>query len=185
MGRNSVLSAILFALLLASAGMVSPSAYAGDDSGELALKPADVALYLQTMRAAADRIRHPTKEDTDLLQRAKADLASTSAGKVDLDPDFDALDRAMYLHGGMTDDLIVEEKHLDLDSYDRVVRAVEDAVPGPNEAYGDGGGLSTPYVPTAEERAQEAILAANRKMLAPDIKEIHELEAVARKTTAD
>ena len=179
------MSAVLFASLLASAGMVSYSAQAGDDAGELALKPADVALYLQIMHAAADRVRHPTKEDTDLLVRAKADLASANAGKVDLSPDFDALDRAMYLHGGMTDDLIVEEKHLDRDTYDHIVRAVEDAVPGPNEAYGDGGGLSTPYVPTAEERAQEAILAANRKMLAPDIKEIHELEAVVRKTTAD
>jgi hypothetical protein len=185
MVRKSALSAVLFALLLASAGVVSYSARAGDDAGELALKPADVALYLQTMRAAANRVRHPTREDTDLLQRANADLASTNAGKVDLNPDFDALDRAMYLHGGMTDDLIVEEKHLDRDSYDRIVRAVEDAVPGPNNDYADGGGLSTTYVPTAAERAKEAILAANRKMLAPDIKEIHELEAVVRKTTAD
>jgi hypothetical protein len=67
MVRKSALSAVLFALLLASAGVVSYSARAGDDAGELALKPADVALYLQTMRAAANRVRHPTREDTGSL----------------------------------------------------------------------------------------------------------------------
>jgi hypothetical protein len=182
MGRKSVLSAILFALSFTAFGVVS--ACAGDDSGELALKPVDVALYLQVMHAAADRIRHPTAEDTDLLRRAKADLASAATGKTTI-PDFDALNREMYLHGGTTDELIVEEKHLDRDHYDRIVRAVEDAVPGPNNDYADGGGLSATYVPTAVERAQEAILAANRKMLALDVKEIHELEAVVRKTTVD
>ncbi len=190
MERGTALAALVFAGFSSVFMSFSANpAYAGEaganDSGELALTPVDISLYLQTMHAAADRVRHPTKEEADLLRRAKASMASTAAnpGKPVV-PDFDALDRLTYFQGGMVDTLIVEQKPLNRDRYDRIVRAVEDAVPSPNEAIGDGGGLSTPYVPTAEDRARQAILDANKKMLKSDIQEIHSLEAIVRKMTS-
>ena len=187
MGARTLMSALrhlMPGLALGSAMVAATTAYAAPPA-EAPLSASDVALYLKVMHAAADRLHHPTPEDRDLLRRAKISVAAvqeTEPGHVRI-PDFAALNRSMALNGGTADDLIVQEQHLDRARYDRVVHAVEDAVPSPTEAIGDGGGMSSkPYVPTAQDRAAAALKAQNQKTLAPYRAEIRALEADVRKS---
>jgi hypothetical protein len=188
------------------------------------LRADDIALYLSVMRAAADRVRHPTAADRAAIQRTKADAAANSKLAAANQPieaelsaamqasqaaarrgDFDAAraaqtkaiqlgkqlrqpvldepaaDIASAFQSGQADRLIVQERHIDSDRYDRIVSRVEDAVPNPYAAVGsgDGGDVMTAAQRQAEAK-YEAALATWREQLASDRSEIAALEKVVR-----
>ena len=189
----------------------------------------DVQTYLSVMRAAAERVQHPTAADLAAQQRAKAQAAtaesfSAQAQKASVAAEtaqkamMDAAQRGdfakakalaaqalppppipasvsespaeqaadmdwMSISGGSADEVIAEQRHIDTAHWSDIERAVEDAVPSPNTAYGEGDGG---YTPTAQERKaeaeSEALIAQNKKTLAPHVAEIHSLEITVRAT---
>jgi hypothetical protein len=90
---------------------------------------------------------------------------------------------ATHLTLGKADEVIVDERHLDADHWQRVVDVIEEVFPPPDAAIGDCGGDCAPEL-TAEqlrrEHEHEAGVARNRRILAPYEKQIHALEAVVR-----
>lgn len=149
------------------------------------LTQADVQLYLSVMRAAAERVRHPTAEDIaapGLVKSAELKMQQGHAEQVTA-----AEDKAIDLAGtlqGHADDLIVEGRHIDAQKYSHIVDRVEEAIVPPQfDFVADGDPSSTPYVPTAHDRAVEATKNANIKLLAPYRDEIRALQATVRDTT--
>lgn len=146
------------------------------------LTQGDIQLYLSVMRAAADRVRHPPASDLAALALEQSAMKKMQDGHPEqiTQAEVDVEDLTTELDGHV-DDLIVADRHLDADRYARIVDRVEDAVVPPQEDFvGDGDPSTTPYIPTAHERAIEAAHAANVKTLAPFRKEIRALEAVVR-----
>lgn len=162
-----------------------------DNSGDPQLTPlsaADVQLYLTVMRAAAERVRHPTADDFAAQKRAQAwqTAIANAHGSVvaPTDADLAANDRVLMLNSGQTDILIVLERHLDEDRYSRIADDIEEALPTPGTAVlgcprGDCTDASP--VPAAQDRLYDAAVVRNRKLLAPYRTEINSLETVVRK----
>ena len=159
-----------------------------DNSGDPQLTPrstADVQLYLTVMRAAAERVRHPTADDFAAQKRWQTVIANAHGSVVaPTDADLAADDRVLMLNSGQTDILIVRERHLDEDRYSRIVDDIEEALPTPGTAVpgcprGDCTDVSP--VPTAQDRLYAAAVARNRELLAPYRTEINSLETVVRK----
>lgn len=149
------------------------------------LTPADVQLYLSVMRAAAERVRHPTAADIaapKLIESAEAKMQRGHPEAVTAEEDA-AIDLAGTLQG-QADQLIVAQRHIDVERYGHVVDRVEDAVVPPGMDFvADGDPSSTPYVPTTHDRAVEATRNANIKLLAPYRNEIRALQTVVRDTS--
>lgn len=150
------------------------------------LTDADVKLYLEVMRAAADRLRHPPASDLAAPKLAEAAEAKVQSGHPESVTAVES--QAIELVGtlqGHADDLIVADRHIDAERYSHIVDRVEDAVVPPQfDINADGGEpLATPYVPTAHDRAVEATRNANIKLLAPHRSEIRALQSVVRDMT--
>lgn len=149
------------------------------------LTQADVQLYLSVMRAAAERVQHPTAEDIaapGLVNSVELKMQQGHAEQVTAAED-KAIDLADTLQGH-ADDLIVEGRHIDAQKYSHIVDRVEEAIVPPQfDFVADGDPSSTPYVPTAHDRAVEATKNANIKLLAPYRDEIRALQATVRDTT--
>lgn len=142
----------------------------------------DVRLYLDVMRAAAARVRHPTADDMAALQLEQSSMEKMRRNVPEqiTQAEIDAEDRTTALHGHV-DELIAAERHLDADHYAHIVDRVEDVVvPPPFDVDGQGDRSTTPYVPTPHARAVDAARAVNRKLLAPWRDEIRALETVVR-----
>lgn len=143
----------------------------------------DVAFYLRVMRAAAERVAHPTAADRQAQSRAASVASQANAGKTPIlaATDQDALMRSMLLQG-QADRLIVEEWHLDARRYEAIASAIEAVVPDPAGAFGSGDAPAdaTPHTPTPLERKIQAVEAQNAQFLKPYVPEIQKLLTVVR-----
>lgn len=90
------------------------------------LGASDIALYLQVMREAAQRVQHPTGAEKQMLARADAITAAANRGDVSLMPaDSTALEDALAFHMQM--DLQVARAHrLDVVHYQALSERIED-----------------------------------------------------------
>jgi hypothetical protein len=196
-GRRAT-AAMLFALLasgcgkapgLAAASQASAAqAQTGEEAAQgqatqtdVPLNADDVAFYLQVMRAAAERARHPTAADRQAQSRASEIANQANAGKTAMltSADQEALMRAMLLQG-QADRLIVEERHLDSARYERIASAIEEVVPDPAGAFGSGDAEGAPSTPSPRQREALAVEAKNAELLKPFVPEIQKLLAVVR-----
>ncbi len=129
----------------------------------------DIALYLQVMHAAADRVQHPTAADTATLARYKALMKAVDSGGKKAPPS--AADIAMMEGGTLIeqqmDMLVVRELHIDEKRYNGISSAIEDVVPNPT--MGVAGGATGEGVPTDLPKQSAASLALQQK--------IHAIEA--------
>jgi hypothetical protein len=171
----------------ASASATPTAAPANKTDWELVpLTPADVQLYLGVMRAAAERLRHPPASDSQLPRLTAAGEAKLQQGRgAELtQAESDAIDLAGTLQGH-ADDLTVAQQHIDPERYEHIVDRLEDAVVPPQfDFVADGDpGDAVAYVPTAHDRAVEAVKTANIKLLAPYRDEIRSLQTVVRNMT--
>ncbi|MDI3259374.1 MAG: hypothetical protein QJR02_06730 [Sinobacteraceae bacterium] len=143
----------------------------------------DVAFYLRVMRAAAERVEHPTASDREAQSRARNVATQASAGKTAIltPADQAALMRALLLQG-QADRLIVEERHLDIRRYEAIATAIEAMVPDPAGAFGSGDGptAAEPHALTPLERKIKAVEAENAEFLKPFVPEIQKLLTVVR-----
>lgn len=190
------------AIAAGEAASSAPSADSGDnadaDDGpttDMQLTPLskdDIALYLQVMHAAADRVRHPSAADMALAQHAKVIVAAGASGKASATPEQDAqvMTDLLMLHGQM-DVRIVQERHLDAARYEGIQSAIEDAVPNPATAAGSCGGdcpeaKDNEPPPAASGAALalqhkiESVQAEDTRILAPYKTEIQQLLPVVR-----
>lgn len=90
---------------------------------------------------------------------------------------------AMNLSDGQADEVIVRERHLDADRWDRLVSVIEEIYPPPGTALADCGGDCAPQLTPEQVRQQhehDAGVVRNRKILAPYAQQIHSLEAIVR-----
>lgn len=98
-------------------------------------------------------------------------------------PDDATSQLAMNLGSGRADEVIVHERHLDADRWDRLVDVIEEIFPPPTAINGDCGGNCTPQL-TADQLRREhehaAGVARNRRILAPYAKQIRALETSVR-----
>jgi hypothetical protein len=153
------------------------------DAALVPLTTDDVQLYLDVMRAAAERLRHPPAADLAARELAKQAEAKMQQGHPEqvTSAELEAIDTTGDLQGH-ADRLVVAERHIDNQRYERIVDRVEDAVVPPQFDFtGDGDpGDGHPYVPTAHDRAVAAAHDANVKFLAPHRDEIRALQTVVR-----
>jgi len=132
------------------------------------LTEADIQFYLSVMRAAADRLDHPTPADRAAL--AKLEALNNGASGVDpavIAQSSDELDLAMELKNA-ADDRIVRERHLDDDRYQKIKSRIEDAGA---PKVGDGG-ESNPASYTPTQRAAMAQISNDSIAIASHAKEI-------------
>lgn len=164
----------------------SPNTSAKADWDLIPLTQADVQLYLGVMRAAADRLRHPSATDLAAPRLARAAEFKMQQGHPEqvTSAEIEAIDLAGTLQG-YADNLVVASRHIDAERYSHVVDRVEDAVVPPQfdfQADGDND-MGSHYVPTAHDRAVEATRNANIKLLAPYRDEIRSLQTLVRDST--
>ena len=152
----------------------------------------DIALYLQVMHVAADRVRHPSASDIALSRRAKAIVAAAASGKVSTTPEQDSktMGDSLMLRGQM-DLLVVQERHLDAKRYQGIQSAIEEAEPNPATAVGTCGhdcpeAETNEPPPTASAAALalqhkiESVQAQDTQILTPYKAEIQQLLPVVR-----
>ncbi|HXS73146.1 MAG TPA: hypothetical protein VN725_03815 [Rhodanobacteraceae bacterium] len=88
------------------------------------LGDSDIATYLQVMRAAAQRVQHPTPAERQMLARADAITAAANRGEPETDPD-DSLGRALAWRMQM-DLEIARARHMDIARYQSASERIED-----------------------------------------------------------
>jgi hypothetical protein len=150
----------------------------------------DIALYLQVMHAAADRIDHPTAADVDTLARYKALLKAADAGGKNAPPS--AADITLLSDGPLIeqqmDMLVVRERHIDEKRYNGISSAIEEVVPNPTMevaggASGEGAPTDLPKLSAASLALQQkihAVEAQDTAIVAPYRAEIQRLLSVVR-----
>ena len=125
-----------------------------------------------------DKLKALAAQQTTLIQDQQKALHIT--GPMD-DTSFEL---AGSLSLGHADDVIVRERHLDPDHWDRVVDVIEEVFPPPDAAVGDCGDANCAPELTAEqllrEHEHEAGVARNHKVLASYEQQIRALETVVR-----
>jgi hypothetical protein len=141
----------------------------------------DVELYLKVMRAAAERVKHPTPADQVALEDAKKILGASGSGHVPTRDDAKALDRANLVALSM-DQIVAEEMKLDARDYRGIAEAIEAVVPGPTGSARPGtNSVSTPtHSLSPLERRLRDVNAANAMFLAPYRVEIGSLITIVR-----
>lgn len=150
----------------------------------------DIALYLQVMHAAADRVQHPTAADTATLARYKALMKGADSGGKNAPPS--ATDMAVLENGTLIeqqmDMLVVRERHIDEKRYNGISSAIEDVIPNPTMevaggATGEGVPADTPQLSGASLALQQKIHTAEAQdttILGPYRSEVQQLLAIVR-----
>jgi hypothetical protein len=141
----------------------------------------DVELYLNVMRAAAERVKNLTPADRAALDGAKKILAGSASGRVPSPADVKTLAQANLVALSM-DQIVAAEMKLDGRAYRGIAEAVEAVVPNPaaGAASGVGGAPPASHAPTPLETRLNDVNSANEKFLAPYGEEIQKLIAVVR-----
>jgi hypothetical protein len=148
------------------------------------LTPQDVALYLDVMRAAAERVAHPAPGDRDILQAARrlvsAGAPASSGRRVPTPEDAKLLERATLVAMRM-DQIVAEEKELDGRAYRGIAAAIESAIaPGTPAAASVGNTPAPTQSLTPLQKRLNEVNAANAGLLAPYRDEIQKMLAVVR-----
>ena len=141
----------------------------------------DVELYLQVMRAAAERVKNLTPADRAALDGAKRILAGGASGRVPTPDDVKTLAQANLVATSM-DQIVAGEMKLDGRTYRGIAEAVEAAVPNPavEAASRVGGAPPASHASTPLEKRLNDVNSANEKFLAPYREEIQQLIVVVR-----
>jgi hypothetical protein len=141
----------------------------------------DVELYLNVMRAAAERVKNLAPADRAALDGAKKILAGSDSGRVPSPADVRTLAQANLVATSM-DQIVAAEMKLDGRTYRGIAEAVEAVVPNPaaGAASGVGGAPPASHAPTPLETRLNDVNSANEKFLAPYGEEIQKLIAVVR-----
>ena len=141
----------------------------------------DVELYLNVMRAAAERVKSPTPADKLALEGARKILAGSASGRVPTQDDVKTLERANLVALSM-DQIIADEMKIDGQKYRGIAEAVESAVQNQvtQVTSGKGGQPVPDHAPTPLEEQLSSANTANKKFLAPYHGEIEKLLPVVR-----
>jgi len=141
----------------------------------------DVELYLNVMRAAAERVKNLAPADRAALDGAKKILAGSDSGRVPSPADVRTLAQANLVATSM-DQIVAAEMKLDGRTYRGIAEAVEAVVPNPaaGAASGDRRAPPASHAPTPLETRLNDVNSANEKFLAPYGEEIQKLIAVVR-----
>ena len=154
-----------------------------------ALSKDDIALYLQVMYAAADRVQHPTAADKATLARYKTLMAAANTNKAMTPSAADAITMAdATMLELQMDMVIVRERHIDEKRYEGISSIIDDVVP--NQTMGAAGGAAGEGAPTDLPRQSGASIDLQQKIhaaemqdtaiLAPYRTEIQQLLSVVR-----
>ena len=141
----------------------------------------DVELYLQVMRAAAERVKNLTPADRAALDGAKRILAGGASGRVPTPDDVKTLAQANLVATSM-DQIVAGEMKLDGRTYRGIAEAVEAVVPNPavEAASRVGGAPPASHASTPLEKRLNDVNSANEKFLAPYREEIQQIIVVVR-----
>jgi hypothetical protein len=148
------------------------------------LSQEDVNLYVDLMRAAALRVQNLLPRDTAALARMSRVQDDMDAGRIPTplkgDPEAEVIARGMTVRQAM-DEIIAEERGLDVAHYRTVRDQIERIVNPSNSFPNDGdevlGGRITP------EEAR--IRLANTKIVAPHADEIERLYQMVRRSLSE
>ena len=154
-----------------------------------ALSKDDIALYLQVMYAAADRVQHPTAADKATLARYKTLMTAANTNKAMAPSAADAITMAdATMLELQMDMVIVRERHIDEKRYEGISSIIDNVVPNPTMgaaggAAGEGAPTDLPRQSGASIDLQQKIHAAEMQdtaILAPYRAEIQQLLSVVR-----
>lgn len=154
-----------------------------------AAAPAQARAQAEQQRLQGEMTAAMQSGDVDKLkalaaQQVKETAARANSTHLAIPPDDTTWDLANDLLVGHADKVIVRERHLDADRWDRIVDVIEEAIPPATAAVGDCGDADCAPKLTDEqlrrEHEHEAGLARNRKILAPYTKQIHALDTIVR-----
>ena len=142
------------------------------------LTPSDVELYLRVMRAAADRVRIPTREDLQTIARARQIISAAATGHVPSSADANTLQEASQICLAM-DQIVAREMQIDPNRYIAIADAIEAVVPNPDltAPQEESAGVS-PRSPL--ERRIVTVNAANELFLVSYRSEVQRLLSVVR-----
>lgn len=155
------------------------------------LRPEDVQLYLSVMRAAAERARHPTKKDMDAIHATETwsetvDVASRTQAHPPAPLDEAMIERSSNLTGQMADVQVASERGIDLARYQGIRDTIEAIAAPPQVEAGAcirGDCRSPGATPAGRDDPEDAVaitIARDRRLLAPRLAEIRELQAIVR-----
>lgn len=159
-----------------------------------ALRADDLRLYLDVMRAAAERVRHPPIADATAVRAAQAwsvrmDAASALHAIPPAPLGEATLERAANLEGHMADVQVASERGIDIARYRWIrdtIEAIATQPPTGAVASCDRDGACTATgaaIPAAQVVSREALTSAtvrNRRLVSADRAEIRSLAAVVR-----
>jgi hypothetical protein len=148
------------------------STHAPDTTG---VTQADVDLYLEVMRATAERARNPTPEDLATVAAFKRIRSAPSPPTTELTTEEKQVVQRAFLLTTVLDDVVAREKHVDSDRYRRAKAVVESVLPVPDEHRREVLGIVTPE--------EWQALKSKGAHLAPWAREVRELQSVIRSNT--
>ncbi len=157
----------------------------GTDMQLTVLSKGDIALYLDVMRAAAARLRHPSAGDKALQARSDAIKAAIRAGKKTSLADMRLVEDANKL--AYPDAMIVDERHIDRRRFIGIATVIEDIVhapPGKDMVVTTGRGAPADSSAASTRLRQQikAVEAKDAPLLAPHRAEIQQLMTLVRHT---
>ncbi len=141
-----------------------------DRNGTENVTQADADLYLQVLRATAQRVQHPTSEDLatiDALSRIK-NVRTASASEL-TSAEKGTIQRAILLTSAL-DEIVAREMNVEMAPYLHAKGSVQAVLPPPDE--------DQPQVSAELSAAEKQALKSKGKALAPHAPEIKELYAV-------
>jgi hypothetical protein len=171
------------------------------ESGVVALKAADVQIYVRIMRTTLDRYQHPTAKDLADMAEAKRLMQRQMAAQVKVAEDMKAgnsqkamadmnqltaaesaaLDRGNALSRGGVAALVAGEAGLPQDQWDKLSMVVQRAA-GLDGDTGSGSGEtgSIALTPAQRARAQDIqrVRTANKEIVAPIVPELRRLKSM-------
>jgi hypothetical protein len=129
----------------------------------------DVNAYLEVMRATAERVKNPMPNDLATIDAfSRIPNARTAQADQLSDDQKDTIMRAIRLTGAL-DEIVAEQRHVDMGRYRDAKDAIESILPPPDD---DHPGASAELT----EPEKKALDSTRAKALAPDAQEIRELQ---------
>jgi TolA-binding protein len=149
------------------------------------LTQSEVNIYLEVMRATAERCKSLSAEDKAAIAQHQEQMRNMAArqksGRIPTEAEIRAFSEASdrWIRLTSVDELVAEQKHVDKHLYG-VIKSVVESAAFPQE--GSSGEGEEGYKPTPEEmakiRVQERVLKINKEVVAPYRLEIVKLHTI-------
>ncbi len=169
LGKRVIGAIVGVALFIGYQEVRSRFSFLGSSNDGPKVTEEDVNAYLEVMRAAAERAKNPMPDDLTTIDAfSRIPNARTAQANQLSDDQKDTIMRVIRLTGAL-DEVVAEERHVDIFRYHHAKEAIETILPPP----GDDNPQVTTELTDGEKKALDSRKA---KVLAPHAQEIRKLQ---------